>query len=158
MDFATFIIVALVLGLFACMTADFILDCQSTWNSQLELERGSGRVQDVASLDNPHPIIATLDWVKLVEESEPIEEVDVIQLAKSRMKSRPAIKAGVKVRKLLDNLGKQVQQLVDYSQLTIRELKAIAKERRLPKYGSMRKADLIAALQNRDYISCGARS
>jgi len=34
----------------------------------------------------------------------------------------------------------------DYSQLGIRELKALAKAAKLPKYGSMTKAQLIAAL------------
>ena len=147
----TFIIASLVVALFACMTADVILDMQSIWNSQLECERGSGRLEAVEKEDapeRPRPVIATLDWINLVEDSEPMPEVDVIALAKSRQKSRPVIQAGVKVRELLDSLGKQVQELVDYSAMTIRELKAIAKERKLKGYGNLRKAELVLALQN----------
>lgn len=147
MDYVTFVILVLVAGLLACMTADFILDMKSIWNNQFE--RGSGRVESIeVSQPVVNKVVADISWVQVVEDSEPEIEVDVIQLAKSRVKSKPVVQAGVKVRELLDNLGKSVQQLVDYSALTIRELKAIAKERRLPKYGSMRKAELIAALQS----------
>jgi len=118
------------------MTADIILDFQTIWNSLDLDERGSGRIESGLTK-------ADLSWIQMVED-EPLPEVDVIQLAKSRIKSKP-VQAGAKVRALLDNLGKQ---LVDYSNMTIRQLKAIAKERRLPKYGSMRKVDLIAALQS----------
>lgn len=144
MDYVTFAILVLVVGLLACMTADFILDVQSIWDSYAvaisssldDDHRGSGRDEKP-----PTKVVADLSWVNLVEDEPEIPEVDVIQLAKSRIK----VKAGIKVRQLLDNLGKQ---LVDYSALTIRELKAIAKERRLPKYGSLRKGELIAALQS----------
>lgn len=149
MDYVTFVILVLVVGLLSAMTADIILDAQSIWDSyavatsySLDLdERGSGRdKQPATSLK-----VADLTWVQMVEDEPEIPEVDVIQLAKSRIKSKPAIQAGVRVRALLDNLGKQ---LVDYSNMTIRELKLIAKQRRLPKYGSLRKAELIAALQS----------
>lgn len=147
MDYVTFVILVLVVGLLACMTADVILDMETIWNSQFE--RGSGRVESIeVSQPVVNKVVADLSWVNVVEDSEPLPEVDVIALAKSRQQSKPAIQAGVKVRELLDGLGKQVQALVDYSQLTIRELKAIAKERKLKGYGSLRKAELIAALQS----------
>lgn len=147
----TFIIASLLAGLFAVMTADFILDMQSIWNSQLEFERGSGKLEIEEKEDapeRPRPIIADISWIQIVEDSEPEVEVDIIALAKSRQKSRPVIQAGVKVRELLDNLGKSVQQLVNYSTMTIRELKAIAKGRKLKGYGKMKKAELVLALQN----------
>lgn len=136
MDYVTFVIAVLIVGLLSAMTADIILDFETIWNSLDLDERGSGRVDLVK---------ADLSWVQVVEDEPEIPQVDVIQLAKSRIKSKPVIQAGAKVRALLDNLGKQ---LVDYSNMTIRQLKAIAKERRLPKYGSMRKVELIAALQS----------
>lgn len=142
MDYVTFAILVLVVSLAAAMTADIILDVQSIWHSLDDDHRGSGRDE------KPPTKIADLSWIQMVEDSQNESPIDVIALAKSRIKSKPAVQAGVKVRELLDGLGKSVQQLVDYSQLTIRELKAIAKERRLPKYGSMRKAELIAALQS----------
>lgn len=135
MDYVTFVIAVLIVGLLSAMTADIILDFETIWNSLDLDERGSGRVDLVK---------ADLSWVRCVEDEVQVDEVDIIALAKSRIKSKP-VQAGVKVRQLLDNLGKR---LVDYSALTIRQLKAIAKERRLPKYGSMRKPDLIAALQS----------
>lgn len=141
MDYVTFAILVLVVGLLACMTADVILDFENIWNS-LD-ERGSGRIE----FEQSDLTKADISWVQVVED-EPLPEVDVIALAKSRIKVKPVIQAGAKVRELLDNLGKSVQSAIDYSQLTIRELKAIAKERRLPKYGSLRKADLIAALSS----------
>ena len=136
MEFTTVLIAVLIVGLAAAMTADIILDFETIWNSLDLDERGSGRIESGLTK-------ADLSWIQMVED-EPLPEVDVIQLAKSRIKSKP-VQAGAKVRALLDNLGKQ---LVDYSNMTIRQLKAIAKERRLPKYGSMRKVDLIAALQS----------
>ena len=142
MDYVTFLILVLVVGLLACMTADIILDFENIWNS-LD-ERGSGRWEVLC----PPTKVANLSWVQMVEDEPEIPEVDIIELAKSRIKVKPVIQAGVKVRELLDNLGKSVQSAIDYSQLTIRQLKAIAKERGLAKYGSMRKADLIAALQS----------
>lgn len=150
MDFYTFIIGLLIVGLFACMTADVILDLSDIWNGQVLEYRGSGRVEDEKQEypERPRPIIATLDWINLIEDSEPVEEVDIITLAKSRQKSKPVIQAGTKVRELLDGLGKQVQQLVDYSAMTIRQLKAIAKERKLKGYGNLRKAELILALES----------
>lgn len=137
MDYVTFVILVLVVGLAAAMTADIILDFQTIWNSLDLDERGSGRIESGLTK-------ADLSWIQMVEDEPEIPEVDVIQLAKSRIKSKP-VQAGAKVRALLDNLGKQ---LVDYSNMTIRQLKAIAKQRGLAKYGSMRKADLIAALQS----------
>lgn len=137
MEFTTIVIAVLIVGLASAMTADIILDFETIWNNSLDLdERGSGRVDLVK---------ADLSWVQCVEDEVQVDEVDIIALAKSRMKSKPVIQAGIKVRQLLDNLGKQ---LVDYSNMTIRELKLIAKERRLPKYGSLRKGELIAALQS----------
>ena len=136
MEFTTVLIAVLIVGLLSAMTADIILDMETIWNSLDLDERGSGRIESGLTK-------ADLSWIQMVED-EPLPEVDVIQLAKSRIKSKP-VQAGAKVRALLDNLGKQ---LVDYSNMTIRQLKAIAKERRLPKYGSMRKVDLIAALQS----------
>lgn len=135
MDYVTFVILVLVVGLAAAMTADIILDFETIWNSLDLDERGSGRVDLVK---------ADLSWVRCVEDEVQVDEVDIIALAKSRIKSKP-VQAGAKVRALLDNLGKQ---LVDYSALTIRQLKAIAKQRGLAKYGSMRKVELIAALQS----------
>jgi Rho termination factor, N-terminal domain len=139
MEFTTVLIAVLIVGLLSAMTADIILDMETIWNSLDDDHRGSGRDE------KPPTKVADLSWVNLVEDEPEIPEVDVIQLAKSRTKSKPAIQAGVKVRQLLDNLGKQ---LVDYSALTIRQLKAIAKERGLPKYGSMRKAELVTALSS----------
>ena len=138
MDFVTVLIAILVVGLFACMTADVILDMETIWNSQFE-ERGSGRIEEVSVFK------ADISWVQAVEDEYSENEVDVIQIAKSRTKLKPVVQAGIKVRQLLDNLGKQVQ---DYSQLTVRQLKQLAKERGVAKYGSLRKADLIAALQS----------
>jgi hypothetical protein len=139
MDYATFVILVLVVGLLSAMTADIILDAQSIWDSLDDDHRGSGRDEKP-----PTKLVANLSWIQMVEDSEPLPEVDIIALAKSRIK----VKAGVKVRELLDNLGKQVQSAIDYSALTIRELKLIAKQRRLAKYGNLRKAELIAALQS----------
>lgn len=139
MDYVTFVILVLVVGLAAAMTADFILDMETIWNS-LD-ERGSGRIESGLTK-------ADLSWIQMVEDEPEIPEVDIIELAKSRIKVKPVIQAGVKVRELLDSLGKQVQSAINYSNMNIRQLKAIAKERRLPKYGSLRKADLIAALSS----------
>jgi hypothetical protein len=138
MEFTTVLIAVLIVGLLSAMTADIILDMETIWNSLDLDERGSGRIESGLTK-------ADLSWIQMVED-EPLPEVDVIQLlnAKSRIKSKP-VQAGAKVRALLDNLGKQ---LVDYSALTIRQLKAIAKERGLPKYGSMRKAELVTALSS----------
>lgn len=143
----TFIIASLLVALFACMTADVILDMQSIWNSQLEFERGSGRLGEEKEDYPERPRPATLDWVNLVEDEQPVEEVDVIQLAKSRMKSKP-VQAGTKVSELLDSLGKSVQQLVDYSSMNIRQLKALASQFKIKGYGKMKKAELIFALEN----------
>ena len=150
MDYVTFAILVLVVGLLSAMTADIILDAQSIWDSYAVAtsssldERGSGR----GDKEPPTKLVADLSWVKLVEDEPEIPEVDVIALAKSRVKSNQPVQAGVRVRALLDNLGKQVQSAIDYSALTIRELKLIAKQRGLAKYGSFRKAELIAALQS----------
>lgn len=141
MEFTTVLIAVLIVGLAAAMTADIILDFETIWNSLDLDERGSGRIESGLTK-------ADLSWIQMVEDEPEIPEVDIIELAKSRIKVKPVIQAGVKVRELLDNLGKSVQSAIDYSQLTIRELKAIAKERGLAKYGSMRKAELIAALQS----------
>lgn len=138
MDFVTIVIAVLIVGLAAAMTADIILDFETIWNSLDLDERGSGRIESGLTK-------ADLSWIQIVEDEPEIPEVDIIELAKSRIKVKPVVQAGVKVRQLLDNLGKQ---LVDYSNMTIRQLKAIAKERRLPKYGSMRKAELVTALSN----------
>lgn len=139
MDFVTFAILVLIVGLLSAMTADIILDFEAIWNS---LERGSGRDKQP-----PTKVVADLSWVNLVEDSSPLPEVDIIALAKSRIKEKPVISAGTKVRALLDGLGKSVQSAINYSNMTVRQLKSLAKERGLPKYGSLRKADLIAALQ-----------
>ena len=147
MDFYTFAIALLVVGLFAIMSADIILDMQSIWNG-LETERGSGRIEKEDYPEKPRPNkIATLDWVQ-VQETEVIEEVvDVIQLAKSRQ-PKTVIQAGTKVRELLDSLGKSVQQLVDYSSMNIRQLKALASQFKIKGYGKMKKAELIFALES----------
>lgn len=142
MEFTTVLIAVLIVGLLSAMTADIILDFETIWDS-LD-ERGSGRIE----FQQSGLTKADLSWVQMVEDEPEIPEIDIIALAKSRVKSKPVVQAGVKVRELLDGLGKQVQALVDYSQLTIRELKAIAKERRIKGYGSLRKAELIAALQS----------
>lgn len=139
MDYVTFAILVLVVGLLACMTADVILDMETIWNS-LD-ERGSGRIESGLTK-------ADLSWIQMVEDEPEIPEVDIIELAKSRIKVKPVVQAGVKVRELLNGLGKQVQQLVDYSGMTIRELKAVAKKRKLKGYGNLRKAELILALQS----------
>lgn len=146
MDGYTFVIAALLVGLFAVMTADCILDMQSIW-SQLEFDRGSGRLGEEKEDYPERPRPATLDWVNLVEDEQPVEEVDLIQLAKSRMKSKP-VQAGTKVSELLDSLGKSVQQLVDYSSMNIRQLKALASQFKIKGYGKMKKAELIFALEN----------
>lgn len=144
MDYVTFAILVLVVGLLSAMTADIILDAQSIWDSLDLDERGSGRIE----LEQSDLTKADLSWIQITQDEVQVDEVDIIALAKSRQKSKPAVQAGVKVRELLDSLGKQAQQLVDYSNMTIRELKLIAKQRGLAKYGSMRKAQLIAALQS----------
>lgn len=143
----TFIIASLVVGLFAVMTADVILDMETIWVSQFE--RGSGRLEIEEKEDAPEkPRPANISWVNLVEDSEPEVEVDIIALAKSRQKSKPVIKAGVKVRELLDGLGKSVQELVDYSSMNIRELKKLASEFKIKGYGKMKKAELILVLES----------
>lgn len=79
------------------------------------------------------PTIATLalieSWVTdELEETEFSDQCpDLIQLAKSRIKV-------------------EIASTVDFAKLTIRELKAIAKERKLKGYGKMLKAELVAAL------------
>ena len=37
MEFTTVVIAVLVVGLFAAMTTDFILDLENIWNSQFEI-------------------------------------------------------------------------------------------------------------------------
>ena len=140
MDYSIIFCLVLIVGLMSAMTADVILDMETIWKS-LD-ERGSGRVEQPVV----NKTIADISWVNLVGDEQSDVEVDIIALAKSRTKSKP--QAGLKVRQLLDGLGKQAQMLVDYSSLTIRQLKQLAKERKLKGYGSMRKADLIAALQS----------
>lgn len=146
MEFTTVLIAVLIVGLAAAMTADVILDMETIWNSQFE--RGSGRLDAVEKEDAPErPVIADISWVSLVEDEQPIEEVDVIQLAKSRQKPK-TVQAGTKVRELLDNLGKSVQAVVDYSSMNIRQLKALASEFKIKGYGKMKKAELIFALES----------
>lgn len=143
MDYSVIFCLVLAVGLAAAMTADVILDMETIWNN-------AGQSQDEV-VETPEPAIkavADISWVNVIEDSELLPEVDVIALAKSRIKVKPVIQAGVKVRELLNGLGKSVQQLVDYSTMTVVQLKAIAKQRAIPKYGSMRKAELIAALQS----------
>jgi hypothetical protein len=149
MEFTTVVIAVLVVGLFAAMTTDFILDLENIWNSQFEIAQVELVQDEVIEVSQPVlKAVATISWVNVAEDSQDEVQVDVIEIAKSRIKVKPVISAGVKVRQLLDSLGKSVQVLVDYSAMTIRELKLIAKERRLPKYGSMRKAELVAALSS----------
>ena len=144
-----FVIAVLVIGLSAAMTADFILDLENIWNSQFEVAQVELVQDELIEVSQPVvKLVATISWVNVIEDSQDEVQVDVIQLAKSRQKPKVVISAGVKARQLLDGLGKSVQALVDYSAMTVAQLKAIAKERRLPKYGSTRKAELIAALSS----------
>lgn len=147
MDGYTFVIAALLIGLFASMTADVILDMETIWNSQFE--RGSARIEKEDYPEKPRPNkIATLDWVQIVEDEKVVETIDVIALAKSRQKPKTVIQAGVKVRELLDGLSKSTQQLINYSAMNIRQLKALASQFKIKGYGKMKKAELIFALES----------
>lgn len=72
--------------------------------------------------------VFTLEMLESLIEVDDIQDeiIDIIQLAKSRL---------------------PMQQIIDYSKMTIRELKAIAKLRKLKGYGDMRKSELVAALR-----------
>jgi hypothetical protein len=117
MDYSVFFCLVLILALFACMTADIILDLEVIWSN-------AGQVQ------------------------LPETEVNIIELAKEQMIPKLPIPGS----DLWANLDAQFEQSkckeLDYNSLTVRELKGIAKQRAIPKYGSMRKSELIAALQS----------
>lgn len=85
-------------------------------------------------------------WILDSQESEP--EINVIELAKEQMTPKLPNPGD----KLWETLDAQFEQSkckdLDYNSLTVKELKIIAKERAIPKYGSMRKSELIAALQS----------
>ena len=133
-------VLILVVALLACMTADFILDMETIWNKaghQL-----IGTQQQTLK-------VADISWVQVTldsQESEP--EINVVQLAKQRMIPKIS-KPGDNLWRKVDAQFEQSKFLhLDYSSLTVKELKRIAKERAIPKYRNMRKADLIAALQS----------
>jgi type II secretory pathway component PulK len=133
-------VLILVVALLACMTADFILDMETIWNNaghQL-----IGTQQQTLK-------VADISWVQVTldsQESEP--EINVIELAKEQMTPKLPNPGD----KLWETLDAQFEQSkckdLDYNSLTVKELKIIAKERAIPKYGSMRKSELIAALQS----------
>jgi type II secretory pathway component PulK len=139
MDYSVFFCLVLIVALFACMTADFILDMETIWNNaghQL-----IGTQQQTLK-------VADISWVQVTldsQESEP--EINVIELAKEQMTPKLPNPGD----KLWETLDAQFEQSkckdLDYNSLTVKELKIIAKERAIPKYGSMRKSELIAALQ-----------
>ena len=133
-------VLILVVALLACMTADFILDMETIWNNAghqlIGTQQQTLKVPDIS-------------WVQVTldsQESEP--EINVIELAKEQMTPKLPNPGD----KLWDTLDAQFEQSkckdLDYNSLTVKELKIIAKERAIPKYGSMRKSELIAALQS----------
>jgi hypothetical protein len=144
MDYSVMLCLVLVVGLFAAMTTDVILDIEQLWINAGDDKRGSGRVefQKVPSSSRK----ADLSWVNLVEDLESETQVDVVALAKSKRPKIivPTVYAGDKVRALLDGLGKKI---IDRTEMTIRELKALCKKHKVKGYGNMRKAELVLALE-----------
>ena len=118
MDYSVFFCLVLIVALFACMTADIILDMETIWNNAGLFE---------------------------------VVQTDVVEPELPGTKEQMIPKLPNPGDNLWANLDAQFEQSkckeLDYNFLTVKELKAIAKERAIPKYGSMRKADLIAALQ-----------
>jgi len=141
MDYSVFFCLVLIVALFACMTADIILDIETIWSD-------AGLFEVVQTDVIPNSRIADISWIEFVEPELPEPEVNVIQLAKEQMTPKLPIPGS----DLWSKLDAQFEQFkckeIDYSSLTVKELKRIAKERAIPKYGSMRKSELIAALQS----------
>jgi hypothetical protein len=109
----------------------------------------AGQFEVVQTNVIPNTRIADISWVQVTSDSQGSEpELHLVQLAKEQMTPKLPIPGS----DLWANLDAQFEQSkckeLDYNSLTVRELKGIAKQRAIPKYGSMRKADLIAALQS----------
>jgi len=141
MDYSVFFCLVLIVALFACMTADIILDIETIWSD-------AGLFEVVQTDVIPNSRIADISWIEFVEPELPEPEINVVQLAKERMIPKIS-KPGDNLWRKVDAQFEQSKFLhLDYSSLTVKELKRIAKERAIPKYRNMRKADLIAALQS----------
>jgi hypothetical protein len=142
MDYSVIFCLVLAVGLAAAMTADIILDMETIWTDAGQFERLQTNVI-------PNTRIADISWVQVTSDSQGSEpEVNVIQLAKERMIPRFP-KPGDNLWRKVDAQFEQSKSLhLDYNSLTVKELKRIAKQRAIPKYRNMRKADLIAALQS----------
>ena len=139
MELTTFLILALIVGLLASMTADVILDMETIWSN-------AGLFEVVQTDVIPNSRIADISWIEFVEPELPETEINTIQLPKEQM--TPISKPGDNLWRKVDAQFEQSKSLqLDYNSLTVKELKVIAKERAIPKYGSMRKSELIAALQ-----------
>lgn len=141
MDYSVIFCLVLAVGLAAAMTADIILDMETIWSD-------AGQFEVVQTNVIPNTRIADISWLEFVEPELPEIEADIVQLAKERMIPKLPIPGS----DLWANLDAQFEQSkckeLDYNSLTVRELKGIAKQRAIPKYGSMRKSELIAALQS----------
>lgn len=141
MDYSVIFCLVLAVGLAAAMTADIILDMETIWSD-------AGQFEVVQTNVIPNTRIADISWLEFVEPELPEIEADIVQLAKERMIPKIS-KPGDNLWRKVDAQFEQSKFLhLDYSSLTVKELKRIAKQRAIPKYGSMRKADLIAALQS----------
>jgi len=145
MDYSVFFCLVLIVALFACMTADMILDMETIWSNA-----GQTQNEVVKQIEKAEAEVrlADISWVQVTSDSQESEpEIDIVQLAKERMTPKIS-KPGSDLWSKLDAQFEQFKcKEIDYSSLTVKELKRIAKERAIPKYGSMRKSELIAALQ-----------
>jgi hypothetical protein len=140
MDYSVIFCLVLAVGLAAAMTADVILDMETIWSD-------AGQFEVVQTNVIPNTRIADISWLEFVEPELPEIEADIIQLAKERMTSRLP-NPGSDLWANLDAQFEQSKSLhLDYNSLTVKELKLIAKQRAIPKYRNMKKAELIAALQ-----------
>ena len=81
----------------------------------------------------PHPSITTHNLIPACSKSDRLNS-DRIQQT-SRKQALPTMKK-----------HESEDTQLDYHQLTIRQLKKIAQQRKIKRYGNMRKADLILAL------------
>lgn len=146
MDYSVIFCLVLAVGLAAAMTSDVILDMETIWNNAGQIQNEVVKQIEKAEAEVR---LANISWVQVTSdswESEP--EINVVQLAKERMIPKIS-KPGSNLWSKLDAQFEQYKDLgLDYSSLTVKQLKGIAKERGLPKYRNMKKSELIAALSS----------
>ncbi len=146
MDYSVIFCLVLAVGLAAAMTADVILDMETIWSNAGQTQNEVVKQIEKAEAEVK---VADISWVQVTSDSQGSEpEINVIELAKEQMTPKLPNPGD----KLWETLDAQFEQSkckdLDYNSLTVKELKIIAKERAIPKYGSMRKSELIAALQS----------